>query len=57
MMQLTQGSDINWDSYDRINFLCPLNHCFMEYKIQSFGRLDSNWIWCYVLKDKEKYFV
>lgn len=57
MMQLTQGSDINWDPYDRVNFLCPLNHYFMAYEIQSFGRLAGNWISCYVLKDKEKYFA
>lgn len=44
MMQLTQGSDINWDPYDSVNFLCPLNHYFMAYEIQSYGRLAGNWI-------------
>lgn len=39
MMQLTQGSDINWDPYDRVNFLCPLNHYFMAYEIQSYIKL------------------
>lgn len=38
----TQGSDINLDPYDRVNFLCPLNHCFMAHEIQSFGRLAGN---------------